>query len=81
MNIIRQYETHDRGWYSGPVGWIDKNGDGEFCVALRSALVNKEEAHVFAGGGIMAESVPENEWKESELKLMPVISALSGGQI
>lgn len=81
MTIIRQYETHDRGWYSGPVGWINKNGDGEFCVALRSALVNKEEAHVFAGGGIMAESVPENEWKESELKLMPVISALSGGQI
>ncbi|NQU66644.1 MAG: isochorismate synthase [Candidatus Marinimicrobia bacterium] len=81
MELITKFESHDRGWYSGPIGWIDKQGDGDFWVALRSALVNDDEAHVFAGGGIMAESVPENEWKETELKLMPVISALSGGQI
>ncbi len=81
MEMITQFESHDRGWYSGPIGWIDKQGDGDFWVALRSALVNDEEAHVFAGGGIMAESVPENEWNETELKLLPVISALSGGQI
>jgi len=81
MELITRFELHDRGWYSGPVGWIDKHGDGDFAVALRSALVNEEEAHVFAGGGIMAESVPESEWNETELKLLPVISALSGGQI
>ncbi len=81
MEIIKQYEQHDRGWYSGPVGWMDRNGDGEFCVALRSALVKDDEAHVFAGGGIMAESVPDKEWNETELKLQPIISALSGGQI
>ncbi|MFQ6609757.1 MAG: isochorismate synthase MenF [Fidelibacterota bacterium] len=81
MELIKEFESHDRGWYSGPIGWIDKYGDGDFWVALRSALVNHDEAHVFAGGGIMAESVPENEWSETELKLLPIISALSGGQI
>ncbi len=81
LEIIKNSEQYDRGWYSGPVGWIDKNGDGEFCVALRSALVNNDEARVFAGGGIVSESVPDKEWEETELKLLPIISALSGGQV
>ena len=40
-------EPHDRGWYSGPVGWIDSKGDGDFFVALRSALVKDEKAHKY----------------------------------
>ena len=81
MEVINEMETHDRGWYSGPIGWIDKEGDGEFYVALRSALVKNDEAHVFSGGGIVSESHPKTEWEETELKLQPIISALSGGQI
>ena len=81
MNLITEMESHDRGWYSGPIGWIDRYGDGEFYVALRSALVNNEKAHVFAGGGIVSKSHPRKEWEETELKLQPIISALSGGQI
>ena len=81
MHLINKMETHDRGWYSGPIGWIDGKGDGEFYVALRSALVKDEEAHVFAGGGIVSESHPQKEWDETELKLQPILSALSGGQI
>ena len=81
MEIIRNMEAHDRGWYSGPIGWIDEKGDGEFYVALRSALIKDGEAHVFAGGGIVSESHPIKEWEETELKLQPIISALSGGQI
>ena len=81
MEIICNMETHDRGWYSGPIGWLDEKGDGEFYVALRSALVKDEEAHVFAGGGIVSESHPDKEWDETELKLQPILSALSGGQI
>ncbi len=80
MQVIEKLEPHDRGWYSGPVGWIDPNGNGDFFVALRSALVKNEEAHIFVGGGIVSESLPENEWHETELKLQPIISALSGGQ-
>ena len=81
IQLIEKYENHDRGWYSGPIGWINKKGDGEFYVALRSALMKDEEAHVFAGGGIVSESHPDTEWDETELKLQPIISALSGGQI
>jgi menaquinone-specific isochorismate synthase len=81
MKIIGEMEAHDRGWYSGPIGWINSKGDGEFYVALRSALVKDEEAHIFAGGGIVSKSHPDTEWEETELKLQPIISALSGGQI
>ncbi len=81
MQVIGKMESHDRGWYSGPIGWINNKGDGEFYVALRSALVKDEEAHVFSGGGIVSESHPDTEWEETELKLQPIISALSGGQI
>lgn len=81
IEIIRASESHDRGWYSGPIGWIDSKGDGEFYVSLRSALVKDGAAHVFVGGGIVSESHPDKEWEETELKLRPIISALSGGQI
>ena len=81
MDIIQELETHDRGWYSGPLGWVDVNGNGEFFVGLRSALVSDDEAHVFAGGGIVTESIAEREWDETELKIQPIITALSGGQI
>lgn len=79
--IIEKLETHDRGWYSGPIGWTDINGNGEFFVGLRSALVSENEAHVFAGGGIVSESIAEREWEETELKIQPILTALSGGQI
>jgi len=81
MAVISKLEPHDRGWYSGPVGWIDSKGDGDFFVALRSALVKEGESHVFAGGGIVSESLPDQEWLETELKLQPIITALSGGQV
>ncbi|MAJ45005.1 MAG: hypothetical protein CMF96_09730 [Candidatus Marinimicrobia bacterium] len=81
MSIIQKLETHDRGWYSGPLGWADVNGDGEFFVGLRSALVSDNTAHVYAGGGIVAESIAEREWDETKLKIQPIITALSGGQI
>jgi menaquinone-specific isochorismate synthase len=81
MKIISEREAHDRGWYSGPIGWVKSKGDGERYGALRAALVKDEEAHIFAGGGIVSESHPDTEWDETELKLQPIISALSGGQI
>ena len=67
-----------------PVQWAGskKIGDGEFMVALRSALVKNDIAYVFAGGGIVSESLPgKKNGKETELKMVPIISALSGGQI
>ena len=49
--MIAELEGMDRGWYAGPVGWMDAAEDGEFCVALRSALLRDRTAHLYAGAG------------------------------
>jgi salicylate biosynthesis isochorismate synthase len=69
-------EPVPRGWYSGPVGWFDAAGDGEFAVALRSGLVRGRRAHVYAGAGIVRGSVPAAEYAETALKLRPLLDAL-----
>lgn len=74
---IRESEQLDRGWYAGPIGWIDQQGNGEFAVALRSALVHRNEATLFAGCGIVAGSDPMAEYVESCLKFQTMLSALS----
>jgi len=79
IEVIRRHETFDRGWYAGPVGWMDAAGEGEFAVALRSALVRSERAWLFAGAGIMGDSVPEAELAEIEWKFAPLSAALAGG--
>ena len=67
--VAAEVERMDRGWYAGPVGWMDGSGDGEFCVALRSALIRDREAHLFAGVGVVADSDPAAELAETEIKL------------
>jgi len=76
MAAINRLEQMDRGWYSGPIGWIDFDGDGEFAVALRAGLVSSTEAVLFAGAGIVAGSVPADELAETETKLRPLRDAL-----
>jgi salicylate biosynthesis isochorismate synthase/menaquinone-specific isochorismate synthase len=66
---IAELEEMDRGWYAGPVGWMDATEDGEFCVALRSALLRDREAHLYAGVGVVAGSDPAAELEETEIKL------------
>lgn len=73
---IQELEQIDRGWYAGPVGWLNNNGRGEFCVAIRSGLIEKDTARFFAGCGILADSNPQSEWEETRLKLIPMFSAL-----
>ncbi|GIW06428.1 MAG: salicylate biosynthesis isochorismate synthase [Dehalococcoidia bacterium] len=75
LPALRRYEAFNRGWFAAPVGWLDRDG-GEFVVALRSALISGNEARLFAGCGIVAESDPDRELRETELKLMPMRSAL-----
>ncbi len=76
LGVIAEHERFDRGWYAGPVGWLDAAGDGEFAVALRSALVRGERAWLFAGAGIMGDSEPADELAEVELKFRPLAEAL-----
>lgn len=75
---IRAVEGMDRARYSGPVGWVDSNGDGEFGIALRCAQVAGTTARLFAGAGIVGESLPEAELEETRLKLRAMQSALEG---
>lgn len=76
LAMIDEHEGFDRGWYAGPVGWLDAAGDGELCVALRCGIVDRTRATLFAGCGIVADSDPAREWEESRIKLRAVVSAL-----
>jgi isochorismate synthase len=76
LQLIREREGLDRGWYAGAVGWVDHQGEGEFAVAIRAALLRGGEATLFAGCGIVADSDPEREFAESCIKLTPMLSAL-----
>jgi len=78
LEFIRAHERLDRGWYAGPVGWMNARGEGEFVVALRSALVRDDTATLFAGCGIVAHSDPKREYAEARLKLKPMLTALTG---
>jgi salicylate biosynthesis isochorismate synthase/menaquinone-specific isochorismate synthase len=75
---IRELEGMDRGWYAGPVGWMDAAEDGEFCVALRSALLRDRTAHLYVGAGIVAGSDPAAELEETEVKLGALLPLLAG---
>ena len=77
--VIRELEGMDRGRYSAPVGWIAANGDGEFGIALRCALIENAERtklRLFAGCGIVAGSTGESEVAESQAKFGAMKAAL-----
>jgi isochorismate synthase len=76
LSWLRQHEDLERGWYAAPVGWLDSRGEGEFVVAIRSALVNGADATLYAGCGIVGESDPAAEYAETILKLRPMLTAL-----
>ncbi len=84
---LRRFEGLDRGWYASPIGWLDAAGGGDFCVALRSALIRigssesgreaTTRAWLFAGAGIVAGSVPEQELAETRIKLRALLAPLT----
>ncbi|MFD1030317.1 isochorismate synthase [Metaplanococcus flavidus] len=80
LSLIRQYEPMNRGFYAAPIGWIDAKGNGEFAVAIRSALMDGKKAYLYAGGGIVEDSTPESEYAETWVKFRPMLRAL-GGQL
>ena len=68
LEQIHALESFDRGWYAGPVGWIGAEGS-EFAVGIRSGLVRGRTLALFSGAGIVAGSVPDEEWAEIEQKI------------
>ncbi|MCH9649988.1 MAG: isochorismate synthase [Deltaproteobacteria bacterium] len=77
---IAEHEACPRGWYAGPIGWFDANGDGEFDVALRSCLLSGNEALLYVGAGIMLDSDPDLEYQETDLKQTSLLAALGVGE-
>jgi isochorismate synthase EntC len=79
LSFIAEHEHQDRGFYAGPIGWLNADGDGEFVVALRSGLFEGSTAHLYAGAGIVRGSDPDAEYAETELKLATMLGALGVG--
>jgi isochorismate synthase len=77
LPLIPALEGLDRGWYAGAVGWTDLAEDGEFCVALRCGLLRGRVAHLYAGCGIVRDSVPAEELAEAEVKLQALLPLVS----
>jgi menaquinone-specific isochorismate synthase len=73
---IRSLEGFSRGLYTGALGFVNAQGDGEFFVGLRSALIDGQNARLYAGAGIVAGSIAEREYDEIELKFKAMHEAI-----
>jgi len=73
---IRRYEEFERGLYAAPLGWVDFQGNSEFIVGIRSALIDGDRARLYAGVGIVKGSDPDKELAEIQLKLQALLKAL-----
>jgi menaquinone-specific isochorismate synthase len=81
MEFIRKNEPVPRGWYAAPVGWLDSQLDGEFVVAIRSAVAQEMRVWCYAGAGIVPDSQPYIEWEETGLKFQPMLRALNANHL
>lgn len=77
LSFLAEEEPFERGWYAGPVGWLDAEGNGIFAPALRMAVGGGVAYRLFAGAGIVEGSVPALEWEETAIKFEPVLQALT----
>ncbi len=76
LDFIRTHEAFDRGRYASPVGWFDRNGDGELAVAIRTGLLTGRDVRLYAGAGLVQGSEAGSEWAETELKFQSFLDAL-----
>ena len=76
MEIIHELEPSSRGIYGGAIGYISWNGNIDTAIAIRTAVIKDNIIHVGAGAGIVADSVPENEWLECKQKSKAFVDAM-----
>ncbi len=83
MSFLADEEPFERGWYAGPIGWFDAEGNGVFAPALRMGVSTAGGWRLFAGAGIVEGSVPSLEWEETAIKFQPMLEALdaSGAEL
>jgi anthranilate synthase component 1 len=80
MEIIDELEPSKRGIYAGAVGYLGFNGDMDLAIAIRTAVVKDGKLYVQAGAGIVADSVPQNEWVETQNKARALLRAAEMAQ-
>jgi anthranilate synthase component 1 len=80
MEIIDEIEPTKRGPYGGSVGYFDFSGNMDTCITIRTAVIQGDVAHVQAGGGIVADSVPEREFEETLNKAKALLRAIQLAQ-
>ena len=76
MEIIEELESVRRGLYGGAPGYVDFSGDMDFCITIRTMIKKGKNVYLQAGAGIVADSVPENEYKECCNKVMALAKTL-----
>jgi anthranilate synthase component 1 len=76
MEIIDELEPSQRGPYAGAVGYFSYNGNADFAITIRTLFADKDKAYIQTGAGIVADSVPEREWFETENKAKALMKAL-----
>ena len=76
MEVIEELETTKRGTYGGAIGYLSFNGNLDSCITIRTVVFQNGKAYIQAGGGIVADSVPENEYEESLNKAMALLKAI-----
>ena len=76
MEIIEELEPTRRGPYAGAVGYFSYNGNADFAITIRTLTAEKDRAYIQVGAGIVADSVPETEWFETEHKVKALMRAL-----
>ncbi len=82
MEIIDELEPTQRGPYAGAVGYFSYNGNADFAITIRTLFADKKNAYIQAGAGIVADSIPEREWFETDHKAKALMQALeqAGGK-
>jgi anthranilate synthase component I len=80
MEIIDELEPTRRGMYGGGIGYIDAAGNIDLCIAIRTVVLRHGYAHVQSGAGIVADSVPEREFAETQNKSMALLAAVRAAE-
>jgi anthranilate synthase component 1 len=76
MEIIEEFEPVRRGPYAGAVGYFSFNGNADFAITIRTLVASGRRAYIQAGAGVVADSIPEREWFETEQKASALLKAL-----
>ncbi|MCI5969291.1 anthranilate synthase component I family protein [Helicobacter sp.] len=78
IKTIESLETHRRGIYAGAIGYFCKNGDMDFAITIRTAVYQKGVYYLQAGAGVVYDSIPKEEYKETQNKMLSLLEAIMG---